>query len=146
ELPVGTRDPADAVVLLEVERRLVPGPLLGEETTGQRRRAALIQGPPGTRARPDLDGLPLRLGAAPGRVHELPRLPAERVRLALLRAVVGLSRDVHHAPELPVLGGQQPPGEVVVVPAGEDQDDRGARREAGRPRVRPPVPRALAVD
>jgi hypothetical protein len=57
--------------------------------------------------------------------------------------VVGLGGDVHDPPQVPVLGGEEPAGEVVLVPAGQDDDDRGAGGEAGGGDVGPPVPHVL---
>lgn len=108
----------------------VPPGVAGEHAALGRGRAALVQRLPGAGADPDADGLPLAGCATAGRHHELAGLPAQRVDLAGVGVAAGLGGDVQHPPQVFVLGGEQPSGEVVLVPAGQGQHDRGAGGEA----------------
>jgi len=93
--------------------------------------AALVQGVPGAGPDSDPDRFPLPAGTAARGLHELARLPAERIRLPLGWVVISLGGNVHRPPHVAVGGRLEVSGQVVLVPAGFDQDDRRARGETG---------------
>src|SRR5690606_10642456 len=115
-----------------------PG-VAAEQAAVGRGGSSLVQRRPRLGAYADLDRLPLFGGAAAGRFEVFARGPAERVVGA-----VGLRGDVDDAPQVAVFGGDESAGEVVFVPAGEDEHDGRAGREAGGQGVGPPVPAGVA--
>src|SRR5690606_17760245 len=105
---------------LVVERPPVPL----EDVAFSRRRPPLTQGVPRAGTHLPFTLLPLLNGAATGRLHVLARLATEKISLPFRRVVVGLGGNVDDPPVDAVIALLQPTGEIVMPPAGLDDDDR----------------------
>src|SRR5699024_5358569 len=112
-------------------------PIPGEDIALFGRRSALIEGRPRLGPGGSLPSLPLSHTPATSRNHELTGLPAQRIIIRLC-----LSGNVHHFPFLGSLS-DQPAGEVIAVPACEDENHGRTRCEPREGGIGPPVPGLL---
>ena len=100
----------------------------------------MVEGRPCAGAGGGFAGLPLGAGAATGGDHVFALGATEGIG----GGVLALGGDVENFPA--GIGGDEAACQVVLMPAGEDEDDLGAGGEAGGEGVGPPVPACVADD